>query len=522
MSSSTTTDSRSHKDQLIVFDTTLRDGEQSPGASMTREEKLRIARQLERMRVDVIEAGFPAASNGDFDAVKAIAEAVRESTVCALARTGDHDIDKAGAAIKPAARGRIHTFIATSPIHMEKKLRMTPDQVVESAVAAVKRARQYTDDVEFSAEDAVRSDIDFLCRIFEEVIRAGAKTINVPDTVGYSIPSHWGERIRTLIERVPSADKVIWSTHCHNDLGMAVANSLAAVMAGARQVECTMNGLGERAGNASLEEIVMAVKTRGDLFPVQTRIDTTQIVPASKLVSQITGYPVQPNKAVVGANAFAHESGIHQDGVLKHRETYEIMRAEDVGWAQNKLVLGKLSGRNAFKTRLAELGIVVESEEHLNTAFARFKELADKKQEIFDEDLQALMSDEGVTPEQEQFRLVASRFHSETGETPMAEITLTVDGAEKRCRAEGSGPVDAAFKAIEAIATSGSELLLYSVNAITTGTDAQGEVTVRLARNGRIVNGQGADTDIIVASAKAYLNALNKLCGGQEKLNPQL
>ncbi len=522
MSISTPAPSRSHKDPLIVFDTTLRDGEQSPGASMTREEKLRIARQLERMRVDVIEAGFPAASNGDFEAVRAIAEAVRESTVCALSRTGANDIDRAGAAIQPAARGRIHTFIATSPIHMEKKLRMTPDQVVEAAVAAVKRARQYTDDVEFSAEDAVRSEIDFLCRVFEEVIRAGAKTINVPDTVGYSIPSQWGERIRTLIERVPNSDQVIWSTHCHNDLGMAVANSLAAISAGARQVECTINGLGERAGNASLEEIVMAVKTRGDLFPVQTRIDTTQIVPTSRLVSQITGYPVQPNKAIVGANAFAHESGIHQDGVLKHRETYEIMRAEDVGWAQNKLVLGKLSGRNAFKTRLAELNIVLESEEQLNAAFARFKELADKKQEIFDEDLQALISDDGITPEQERFRLVASRFHSETGETPVADITLSVGGEEKRSHAQGSGPVDAAFKAIEAVASSGSELLLYSVNAITTGTDAQGEVTVRLTRNGRVVNGQGADTDIIVASARAYLNALNKLCDGPEKLNPQL
>lgn len=510
------------KDPLIIFDTTLRDGEQSPGASMTREEKLRIARQLERMRVDVIEAGFAAASNGDFEAVRAIAEAVRESTVCSLARANENDIRRSGEAIRPAARGRIHTFIATSPIHMEKKLRMTPDQVVDQAVKAIGWAREYTDDVEFSAEDAGRSEIDFLVRIFEAVIRTGAKTINVPDTVGYNVPEQYAATIRTLIERVPNADQVVWSVHCHNDLGLAVANSLAAVRAGARQVECTINGLGERAGNASLEEIVMAVRTRADVFPVETRIDATQIVPASKLVSQITGYPVQPNKAIVGANAFAHESGIHQDGVLKHRETYEIMRAEDVGWGANKLVLGKHSGRNAFRARLQELGIDIGGEEHLNHAFTRFKELADKKLEIFDEDLHALMSDEEVTPETERYRLVSSCFHSETGEKPRAEITLAIDGIERRTQAEGSGPVDAAFKAIEAVAESGSELLLYSVNAITTGTDAQGEVTVRLSRKGRVMDGQGADTDIIVASAKAYLNALNKLQTGAEKLNPQV
>jgi 2-isopropylmalate synthase len=510
------------KDKLIIFDTTLRDGEQSPGASMTRDEKLRIARQLERMRVDVIEAGFAAASNGDFDAVRAIAEAIKDSTVCSLARANENDIRRAGEAIRPAARGRIHTFIATSPIHMEKKLRMSPDEVVEAAVKAVKLSREYTDDVEFSAEDAVRSDLDFLCRVFDAVIKAGATTINVPDTVGYSLPSVWGERMRALIELVPDSDKVIWSTHCHNDLGMAVANSLSAVLAGARQVECTINGLGERAGNASLEEIVMAVRTRSDIFALETRIDTSQIVPASKLVSQITGYPVQPNKAIVGANAFAHESGIHQDGVLKHRETYEIMRAEDVGWGANKLVLGKLSGRNAFRARLQDLGIEIASEEQLNNAFARFKELADKKHEIFDEDLHALMRDESVTPETEHFRLIASRFHSETGEKPQAEITLTIGGSEESACAEGSGPVDAAFKAIESIVNSSSQLLLYSVNAITTGTDAQGEVTVRLAKDDRVMDGQGADTDIIVASAKAYLNALNKLHGGARKLNPQL
>ena len=508
------------RDQLIVFDTTMRDGEQSPGASMTKEEKVRIGKQLEKLRVDVIEAGFAAASPGDFDAIRAVAEAVRDSTVCSLARANDNDVTRAGEAITGANSGRIHTFIATSPIHMKLKLRMEPDAVLEAAVRAVKLARQYTDDVEFSAEDAVRSDVDFLCRIFEAAIAAGAKTINVPDTVGYSVPEHWGNLIRQLMERVPNAGKAVWSTHCHNDLGMAVANSLAAVMAGARQVECTVNGLGERAGNASLEEIVMAVKTRADIFPCTTRIDATQIVPASKLVSTITGYPVQPNKAVVGANAFAHESGIHQDGVLKHRETYEIMRAEDVGWGANRLTLGKLSGRNAFKTRLQELGITLASEEHLNAAFAKFKELADKKREIFDDDLQALVSDEAVTPDVEHYKLVSLTAHSETGEQPYARIVIAEEGRERMAEARGAGPVDASFQAIEKLAASGAELLLYSVNNITEGTDSQGEVTVRLGRNGRVVNGLGSDTDIVVASAKAYLNALNKM-GAQSRVNPQ-
>ncbi|MGI9142504.1 MAG: 2-isopropylmalate synthase [Fluviibacter sp.] len=509
------------KDQLIIFDTTLRDGEQSPGASMTKDEKIRVARQLERMRVDVIEAGFAAASPGDFDSINSIAQVIRESTICSLARANENDIRRAGEAIAPAPRKRVHTFIATSPIHMEKKLRMTPDQVVEQAVKAIGWAREYTDDVEFSAEDAGRSDIDFLCRVFEAVIKAGATTLNVPDTVGYNVPGQYAETIRQLIERVPGSDKVVWSVHCHNDLGLAVANSLAAVMAGARQVECTVNGLGERAGNASLEEVVMAVRTRADIFPVETRIDATQIVPASKLISQITGYPVQPNKAIVGANAFAHESGIHQDGVLKHRETYEIMRAEDVGWSQNKLVLGKHSGRNAFKSRLNELGVVLESEEALNSAFARFKELADKKHEIFDEDLQALLSDEAVAPEAEHYKLTYSQVTSETGEVPVARLTLSVGGEEKKAESTGSGPVDATFKAIESVLNSGSELLLYSVNNITSGTDAQGDVTVRLSKGGRVVNGSGADTDIVIASVKAYLNALNRLHNEPAKLNPQ-
>lgn len=509
-------------EQIIIFDTTLRDGEQSPGAAMTKEEKIRIARQLEKLGVDVIEAGFAAASPGDFDAISEIAKVIKTSTVCSLARASENDVRRAGEAIQHAAKGRIHTFIATSKIHMENKLRMTEDQVVERAVQAVKWAREYTEDVEFSAEDAVRSEIDFLVRVFEAVIEAGAKTINVPDTVGYSIPSVWGERMAELIKRVKNSDKVIWSTHCHNDLGMAVANSLSAVMNGARQVECTINGLGERAGNASLEEIVMAIKTRSDIFNLTTRIDTTQIVPASKLVSTITGYPLQPNKAIVGANAFAHESGIHQDGVLKHRETYEIMRAEDVGWGANKLTLGKLSGRNAFRTRLKELGIELESEDALNAAFARFKELADKKSEIFDEDLHALVSDEVVQDTAELFKLAYLQVASQTGEIPHAILTLGVDGAEQRTEANGGGPVDATFKAIENVVKSESELLLYSVNNITSGTDAQGEVTVRLAKGGRIVNGQGADTDIVVASAKAYLNALNKLYAKPEKLNPQV
>jgi 2-isopropylmalate synthase len=509
-------------DKLIIFDTTLRDGEQSPGAAMTKEEKVRIARQLEKLGVDVIEAGFAAASPGDADAIHSISKIIRNSTVCSLARANERDVRAAGEAIRPARSGRIHTFIATSPIHMEKKLRMTPDQVLENAVKAVKLAREYTDDVEFSAEDAVRSDMDFLVRIFEAVIQAGARTLNVPDTVGYSLPALWGERIKQLIARVHGSDKVIWSTHCHNDLGMASANSLAAVMNGARQVECTINGLGERAGNASLEEVVMAIKTRRDIFTCDTRIDTTQIVPTSRLVSTITGYPVQPNKAIVGANAFAHESGIHQDGVLKHRETYEIMRAEDVGWATNKLTLGKLSGRNAFRTRLQELGIVLEGEEALNAAFARFKELADRKSEIFDEDIQALVGEEGAASTHEHYRLVSMGAHSETGKMPVARVILSVGGRERWADAQGGGPVDATFKAIEQIAKSSAELLLYSVNNITSGTDAQGEVTVRLARGGRVVNGQGADTDIVVASARAYLNALNKLETGTERAHPQV
>lgn len=508
-------------DQLIIFDTTLRDGEQSPGASMTKDEKVRIAKALERMRVDVIEAGFAIASKGDFEAVQAVAKAVQDSRVCSLSRALDADIDRAGEALKPANASRIHTFIATSPIHMKMKLRMEPDQVIENAVRAVKRARQYTDDVEFSPEDAGRSDTDFLCRILEAVIDAGATTLNIPDTVGYNLPHQFGDLIGTLRERIPNADKAVFSVHCHNDLGLAVANSLSAVMNGARQVECTINGLGERAGNAALEEVVMAVRTRQDMFPCDTHIDTQHILAASRLVSGVTGFLVQPNKAIVGANAFAHESGIHQDGVLKNRETYEIMRAEDVGWNTNRMVLGKHSGRNAFRSRLLELGIQLESEQELNTAFTRFKELADKKHEIFDEDLQALVS-EVVATTDERISLISMKVCSETGETPVASVTLSVDGNEVQTQTSGSGPVDAAYKAIESIVQSHTELQLYSVSNITTGTDAQGEVNVRLEKGGRIVSGQGADTDIVIASAKAYLNALNKILEPVERAHPQV
>ena len=508
-------------DQLIIFDTTLRDGEQSPGASMTRDEKMRIAKLLEKLKVDVIEAGFPASSNGDFEAVKAIAEAIKDSTVCGLSRANDRDISRAAEALKGAARGRIHTFIATSPLHMEKKLRMTPEQVFEQARLAVRFARNQIGDVEFSPEDGYRSDVDFLCRVLEAVIAEGATTINVPDTVGYAVPELYGNFIKTLRERVPNSDKAVWSVHCHNDLGMAVANSLAGVkIGGARQVECTINGLGERAGNCSLEEIVMAVKTRKDYFGLTMNIDPQYIVAASRMVSQTTGFVVQPNKAVVGANAFAHASGIHQDGVLKARDTYEIMRAEDVGWSANKIVLGKLSGRNAFKQRLLDLGVEMESEADVNTAFARFKELADRKSEIFDEDILALVSDE-VSQHGEQFGFVSLAQHSETGERPHARVVFTASGREVTGEADGNGPVDASLKAIESHVRSGAEMVLYSVNAISGSTESQGEVTVRLQNAGRVVNGVGADPDIVVASAKAYLSALNKLQSQAERVPAQ-
>ncbi len=509
-------------DQLIIFDTTLRDGEQSPGASMTKDEKLRIARQLERLKVDVIEAGFAASSNGDFEAVQLIAGAIKDSTICSLSRANDRDISRSAEALKGARRARIHTFIATSALHMEKKLRMSPEQVLEQARLSVRFARNLCGDVEFSPEDGYRSDVDFLCRVLEAVIAEGATTINVPDTVGYAVPELYGNFIRTLRERVPNSDRAIWSVHCHNDLGMAVANSLAGVkIGGARQVECTINGLGERAGNCSLEEIVMAVKTRKDYFGLDVNIDTRQILAASRMVSQTTGFVVQPNKAVVGANAFAHASGIHQDGVLKARDTYEIMRAEDVGWSANKIVLGKLSGRNAFKQRLQDLGVALESEADINSAFSRFKELADRKSEIFDEDILALVSDESVMHDNEQFAFVSLAQRSETGERPHAVVVFTVLGKEVRGESDGNGPVDASLKAIESHVRSGAEMVLYSVNAISGSTESQGEVTVRLQNSGRVVNGVGADPDIVVASAKAYLSALNKLQSKADRVPAQ-
>ena len=509
-------------DKLIIFDTTLRDGEQSPGASMTKDEKLRIARQLERLKVDVIEAGFAASSNGDFDSIQTIAKAIKDSTVCSLSRANDRDIARAAEALKGANRARIHTFIATSPLHMEKKLRMSPEEVLEQARQAVRFARNLCGDIEFSAEDGYRSELDFLARVVEAVIAEGATTINIPDTVGYAIPELYGEYIRKLREKVPNSDKAVWSVHCHNDLGMAVANSLSGVkIGGARQIECTINGLGERAGNCSLEEVVMAIKTRRDYFGLDVGIDTQHIVAASRMVSQTTGFVVQPNKAVVGANAFAHASGIHQDGVLKARDTYEIMRAEDVGWSANKIVLGKLSGRNAFKQRLIDLGVEMQSEADINSAFARFKELADRKSEIFDEDILALVSEESVTHDHEQFGFISLSQHSETGEKPQATIVFTVNGQEVKSSSDGNGPVDASLKAIESHVNSGAEMVLYSVNAISGSTESQGEVTVRLQNSGRVVNGVGADPDIIVASAKAYLSALNKLHSKAERVAAQ-
>ncbi|MBV1888852.1 MAG: 2-isopropylmalate synthase [Proteobacteria bacterium] len=509
------------KDKLVIFDTTLRDGEQSPGASMTRDEKVRIAKALEKLNVDVIEAGFAIASPGDFEAVQAVASVIKDSTVCSLARAAIQDIERAGEALSKANSSRIHTFIATSPIHMKYKLQMTPDQVLDQAVRSVKHARNYTDDVEFSCEDASRSELEYLCRIIEATISAGATTINLPDTVGYGIPEEYGAMIKSVIKNVPNSDQAIFSVHCHNDLGLAVANSLAAVQSGARQVECTINGLGERAGNASLEEIVMAVKTRHDQLPVTTAIDTQHIVPISRLVATITGFPVQPNKAIVGANAFAHEAGIHQDGVIKHRETYEIMKAEDVGWSANRLVLGKHSGRRALYKRLEELGVEFESRVESDRIFQKFKELADKKHEIYDEDLQALVSDTQTIELSEQYQLVCLEVCSKTGQVPMATVKLLNKSENCEASATGGGPVDATFKAIESIAASGANLQLYNVNAITQGTDSQGEVTVRLEKDGAIVNGSGADTDIVIASAKAYIHALNLLTSDHLRAHPQ-
>jgi len=495
--------------RIKIFDTTLRDGEQSPGASMNVDEKIQVARQLKKLGVDIIEAGFPIASPGDFEAVNRIAKEVKGIVVAGLCRARDEDIERAAEALAPAEQKRIHTFIATSDIHLKYKLRMNREQVIESAVKAVKKAKQYTDDVEFSAEDATRSDWDYLCKVTEEVIKAGATTVNIPDTVGYTIPQEYGELIEYLMNKVPNIDKATISIHCHNDLGLAVANSLTAILKGAGQVECTINGIGERAGNAAMEEIVMALKVRGDFFKADTGIVTQELYRTSRLVSKITGMVVQPNKAIVGANAFAHEAGIHQDGVLKERTTYEIMRPQDIGIPSSKIVLGKHSGRHAFKTRLEELGFSL-TEEEINRAFERFKRLADQKKYIFNEDIEALVSDE-VLRITEVYQLVDLEVSSGTKKKPTATVRMKINGEEKEISVSGDGPVDAVYKAITELTDSKAELNKFEIKAITGGTDALGEVTVILEEGGHTVRGHGSDTDIIVASAKAYINALNKL-----------
>lgn len=506
-------------ERLVIFDTTLRDGEQSPGASMNLEEKIKIALALEEMGVDVIEAGFPIASVGDYEAVSAVARAVKNSTIAGLARATRGDIQRCADALAPAQSRRIHTFLSTSPLHMKFKLQMEPDAVVEKIRESVAFARSLTDDVEWSAEDGARTEHDFLCRCVETAIAAGARTINVPDTVGYTTPEEYANIISMLMNRVPNIDQAILSVHCHNDLGLAVANSLAAVRAGARQVECTVNGLGERAGNAAMEEIVMILRTRADVFPFTTGIKTEMITTTSRLVSAITGFVVQPNKAIVGRNAFAHESGIHQDGVLKCAQTYEIMTPESVGLSRSNLVMGKHSGRAAFKDRLAQLGYTL-SEDELQHAFSRFKDLADRKKEVFDDDIIALIG-EATQRENDRISLQSLGVWCGTVHTPpKACLSLLVDGRECSTEVEGDGPVDAVFRAIQALFPHETTLSLYQVHAVTEGTDAQAQVTVRLEEGGRTVNGQGADTDTLVASARAYINALNKLLVRREKIAP--
>ncbi|HYG28181.1 MAG TPA: 2-isopropylmalate synthase [Caulobacteraceae bacterium] len=506
------------RDHVVIFDTTMRDGEQSPGASMSLDEKLELAKILEEMGVDVIEAGFPIASNGDFEAVREIARIVTESTVCGLARAAAADIDRCAEAIRPAARGRIHTFLSTSPVHMKYKLQMEPDAVLEAVTASVSHARNLCGDVEWSAEDATRTDREFLYRCVEAAIRAGARTINLPDTVGYSYPDEYAAMFRDVIETVPGADGVIFSTHCHNDLGLAVANSIAGVTGGARQIECAVNGIGERAGNAALEEIVMALKVRGDRLPYETKIDPSHITRTSRYVSAITGFPVQFNKAIVGKNAFAHESGIHQDGMLKHAETYEIMRPEDVGQGATNLVMGKHSGRHAFREKLKALGYEL-GQNALNEAFVRFKELADKKKHVFDDDIIALV-DDALARGSERIRVAHLRVVAGT-EGQSAELTLNVDGEDQTAEATGDGPVDAVFNAIHEIVPHSAALRLFQVHAVTEGTDAQAQVSVRLEEDGRIATGQAADTDTLTASAKAYVNALNNLFSRKEKGRPE-
>jgi len=497
------------KHRVVIFDTTLRDGEQSPGASMNLDEKIKIALLLEEMGVDVIEAGFPIASNGDFEAVREIAKLVKAARVCGLARAGRGDIDRCWEAVQHASLPRIHTFISTSPLHMKFKLQMEPEQVHQAVIDSVTHARNLCPDVEWSCEDGSRTEHDFLCRTVESAIKAGAGTINIPDTVGYAVPEEFAALIRMLMNRVPNIDKAVISVHCHNDLGLAVANSLAAVGAGARQVECTINGLGERAGNASLEEIVMALRTRHDAMPFSTGVKSEYITRASRLVSAITGFVVQPNKAIVGANAFAHESGIHQDGMLKHAGTYEIMTPESVGLNKSTLVMGKHSGRHAFKMKLEELGFRL-GDNAMNDAFRRFKDLADRKKEVYDEDIVALVDDE-IQHGAERIRFVSLGVVAGSKGPQSAELELMVDGVLRTANTTGNGPVDATFNAIRALVPHEARLLLYQVNAVTEGTDAQAEVTVRLEESGKTVVGQGADVDTLVASARAYIHALNKL-----------
>ena len=505
-------------ERIIVFDTTLRDGEQSPGFSMNIDEKVQMADQLARLQVDVIEAGFPIASEGDFEAVKAVAQAVDAPgvTITGLSRVLLKDIDRAWEALQHARQGRIHTFIATSSIHMEHKLKMTPKEVVDAAVAGVRHARQYTDDVEFSPEDAARTDIDFLCEVLTAVIDAGATTVNIPDTVGYAMPDEFGARIATIRERVPNIDRAVLSVHCHDDLGVAVANSLAAIHNGARQVECTINGIGERAGNASLEEIVMALQVRRDYNHHYTNVKTEEIFRTSRLLSSITGIRVQPNKAIVGKNAFAHEAGIHQHGVIMDASTYEIMTPQSIGKTQSDLVLGKHSGRHAFRKRLEELGYTLD-DEALGEVFVAFKRLADRKKEVFDEDLMVLMRDQTSSPVPETFKLVYLHTTSGSETLPTATIRLSRDEEVFQDAAIGDGPVDATYQAIDRITQVPGKLLSYSLRAVTEGTDAQGEVVVKVSFNGEVVTGIGHSTDIIEASAKAYINAVNKTVYWQRK-----
>ncbi len=512
-------DRRDEADQIIIFDTTLRDGEQSPGASMTLEEKLEVAELLDDMGVNIIEAGFPIASNGDFEAVREISKIVREAVVCGLARAGDKDIDRAGEALNQAVQSRIHTFISTSPVHMKYKLQMEPHDVLDAVTSSVSRARRYTNNVEWSPEDATRTDHDFLCRCVEAAIKAGAGTINIPDTVGYTIPAEYYSLIEMLRNRVPGGDSVVYSTHCHNDLGLAVANSLSGVNAGARQIECTINGIGERAGNAALEEVVMAINTRNDVLPYWTSIETTKIARASKLVAAVTSFPVQYNKAIVGKNAFAHESGIHQDGMLKHNQTYEIMLPETVGIKATSLVMGKHSGRHAFREKLSDMGYEL-GDNAFEDVFRRFKDLADKKKHMFDEDIEALVGDE-VAHTYETIKVEAVTVIAGTGGPQKATMTLDIEGRHVTKEANGNGPVDAVFNAIKYLVPHEAKLLLYQVHAVTEGTDAQAVVSVRLEEAGKTVTARSADVDTLVASAKAYVSALNKLIIKRQKSAPE-